>query len=105
MAGSNPYPSLKDRVVIVTGGGQGLGREMALALVEHGAKVVITSVSANDERAATDAQAQTLGTGEVLALQGDVSIWDDCGRVCQRNPQPFWRRALPDQQCGARACG
>lgn len=36
------YPSLKDRVVLITGGSRGLGREMALALGAEGARVAIT---------------------------------------------------------------
>ena len=36
------YPSLTDRVILITGGSRGLGREMALALNEAGARVVIT---------------------------------------------------------------
>ena len=35
--------SLTDQVAIVTGGGQGLGREMALALSEVGANIVIAA--------------------------------------------------------------
>ena len=33
--------SLKDRVAIVTGGGQGLGKSMAIALAQAGANIVI----------------------------------------------------------------
>lgn len=34
--------SLKDRVILITGGARGLGREMAVALAQAGAKVCIT---------------------------------------------------------------
>jgi NAD(P)-dependent dehydrogenase (short-subunit alcohol dehydrogenase family) len=35
------YPSLKGRVVIVTGGAQGLGRSFVSNLAEQGAKPII----------------------------------------------------------------
>ena len=35
--------SLKDRVAIVTGGGQGLGKSMAIALAQAGADIVIAA--------------------------------------------------------------
>ena len=38
-----PPTALKDKVVIVTGGGSGLGRSMSAYFMEIGAKVVITS--------------------------------------------------------------
>lgn len=42
-------PSLSNRVVIVTGGGRGLGREMALSLVASGARVAVTGALATHE--------------------------------------------------------
>ena len=36
---------LKDKVAIITGGGQGLGREYALAFCKEGAKVVIAEIN------------------------------------------------------------
>ena len=38
-------PSLIDRVVIVTGGSRGIGREMAMTLVEAGARVVVVGLT------------------------------------------------------------
>ena len=35
--------SLKDRVAIVTGGGQGLGKSMAIGLAQAGANIVIAA--------------------------------------------------------------
>jgi len=46
---------LDDRVAIVTGGNRGLGKEMAAALVEAGAKVAVVSRKAEEAQAAADA--------------------------------------------------
>lgn len=75
------YPSLEGRVIIVTGGGRGLGREMALALVEQGARVVITSAREGAERDAVVAEAKALGRGDMISRQADVRDWSDCQRV------------------------
>ncbi len=46
---------LDDRVAIVTGGNRGLGKEMATALVEAGAKVAVVSRKAEEAQAAAEA--------------------------------------------------
>lgn len=83
------YPSLQGRVVIVTGGNRGLGREMALALVGQGAHVAITSVSGGDSLARAEAEAKALGGGEILALRGDVANWSDCQAVVAETKARF----------------
>jgi NAD(P)-dependent dehydrogenase (short-subunit alcohol dehydrogenase family) len=38
---------LNDKVVIVTGAGGGIGRDFALAMAAHGAKVVVNDIGAS----------------------------------------------------------
>lgn len=80
--GPGAYPSLSGRTVIVTGGGQGLGRAMTLALAERGADV--TTIAARDPASleATAAAAEGL-EGSVRAMQADVREWRDCARVVE----------------------
>ena len=63
---------LTGRVALVTGGAQNLGLDMAEALSEAGADLVITSRSAEKAEAAARVLAEATG-GPVLGLQMDVT--------------------------------
>jgi 3-oxoacyl-[acyl-carrier protein] reductase len=63
--------SLKDKVAVVTGASQGIGRETALALAEAGAKV---AVAARNEEKLTSLVAEiTAAGGEAFAVKMDVA--------------------------------
>jgi 3-oxoacyl-[acyl-carrier protein] reductase len=62
--------SLKDRVALVTGASQGIGRAVALALSCAGARVVI--VARNPEKLRSLAEEIGEGKGTALAVQMDV---------------------------------
>lgn len=66
--------SLADKVAIVTGSGQGLGRAEALALAAEGAHVVVNDVSMANAQAVVDEIRAAGGRGEANA--SDVSDWD-----------------------------
>mgnify|MGYP000992407760 FL=1 len=78
--GPDAYPSLAGRSVIVTGGGQGIGRCMALALAERGANVVITAARDAATLEDTCALASDL-TGRIAPLQADIRNLEDCDRT------------------------
>jgi 3-oxoacyl-[acyl-carrier protein] reductase len=62
---------LKDKVAVVTGGAQGIGRAIALALAREGAKLVVADLQR--EKAKTVAEeAQALGV-EAISVETDVS--------------------------------
>ena len=63
--------SLKDKVAVVTGASQGIGRETALALAEAGAKVVVAA--RNEEKLAALVSEITAAGGEAFAVKMDVA--------------------------------
>lgn len=63
--------SLKDKVALVTGASQGIGRETALALAEAGAKVAIAA--RNEEKLQALAQEITAKGGEAFVVKMDVA--------------------------------
>ncbi len=65
------FPSLKDRVVIITGAGQGIGRAFAKAFAQAGARVVIAEL--NEERAGHVAAEILQAGGQALAVTTDVA--------------------------------
>ena len=70
---------LKDKVAIVTGGTQGIGRATALRLAAEGARVVVCARGAGRLEAVA-AEIRAAG-GEVLAVSADVSVAADCDRI------------------------
>ncbi len=82
--------SLIDRVVIVTGGSRGIGREMAMALVEAGARVAVVGLndSAHLARTVKDARA-VAGDGRLIPIVGDMRRDADCQRAAAETLKAF----------------
>ena len=60
---------LQDRVAVVTGAGQGIGREIARVLAEHGARVVLADVN---ETEANSPSPSFLVSNSACPWEGDL---------------------------------
>lgn len=78
---------LQDRVALVTGGSRGIGKDIARALAEQGAKVAICSRDGEAARKAADEISP--GGGRVLAIPADVAEKTDA-RALVRDVVARW---------------
>ncbi|MBL8584558.1 MAG: SDR family NAD(P)-dependent oxidoreductase, partial [Rhizobiaceae bacterium] len=81
--------SLTGKVALITGGGQGIGRETAELLVQAGASVAI--LDRNAEVADAAAKAIVAQGGQALALTADVSKADEVKAAFARALDRFGR--------------
>lgn len=81
--------SLRDKVAIVTGGGQGLGAAICETLAESGAIIVVTDIQLSlAEKVAKELQAKGL---EAIALPLDVSQEEQIATIIQEVMNQFKR--------------
>lgn len=80
--------SLKDRTIIITGGGTGLGRSMGKYFLELGANLVITSRKKDVLDKAADELRKETG-GNVLAVACDVRKYEEIVNVIKETESTF----------------
>ena len=71
-------PLLKDKVAVITGSGQGIGKAVAIAMAKHGAKVVTNNrrpATLGGDAETTAKEITDLG-GEAIPFFGDISNFD-----------------------------
>ena len=81
--------TVKDKVVIVTGSGQGIGRTYAESLSADGAKVVIAEI--NEETGKEVAKSITDNGGEAVFIQTDVTKYDSVQNMVRETISLFGR--------------
>lgn len=84
-----PTSKLENRIAIVTGGGRGLGRVMAEAMIAEGARVVITASRNKEELLHTVEDINRGLPGSCRGVVADVSDWRSCSDVVRETVETF----------------
>ena len=79
---------MKEKVVIITGGGKGIGRGVAEAFGEEGANLVITGRHQESLDQAKQELENEFGI-QVLAIQADGAVESDVKKVIEQTVQAF----------------
>lgn len=79
--------SLRNKIVVITGAGGGMGREMALLAAERGARLAISDWN-------PEGLAETVS---LLKAQGDGEVRSDVIDVADRDAMGAWAQAVVDQ--------
>src|SRR4029078_4337411 len=83
------FPGLKDRVVIVTGPGQGIGRVFAKSFAIAGARAVIAEL--NEKKAAAISEEIMRAGGQALAVTTDVADENSIAEMIEAVEDEFGR--------------
>jgi len=81
--------TLKDRVAIVTGGGQGIGRAIALEFARRGASVLVNDLNEATARE-TAAQIEALGARAAVCV-ANVAVAESAEAIIQAALDAFGR--------------
>ncbi|MFC2038555.1 SDR family NAD(P)-dependent oxidoreductase [Chloroflexota bacterium] len=84
---------LKDKVAIVTGSGQGIGKAIAIALAREGAKVITNNRRPGTEGGDSETVAKEItdAGGEAIPFFGSVSEFDVAEKIVQTAVDKFGR--------------
>lgn len=80
---------LKDKVVMVTGGGSGIGEAASHVFARYGAKLLICDI--DGDKALAVAAAIRSGGGEAEAVRTDVTVESECEAAVSQAKQSFGR--------------
>jgi len=82
--------SLKDKVIVITGGGTGLGKAMGKYFVELGADLIIASRKM-DVLEATAKELSEVNSGDVIPVQCDVTDYGSVEKLLKTSVNKFGR--------------
>jgi NAD(P)-dependent dehydrogenase (short-subunit alcohol dehydrogenase family) len=95
---------LKDKVAVITGGSEGIGRATAESLGREGASVVICARRADVLQKAAHDIAEATGA-QIVPIQADVTNAQDVERVIQTAVERFGRLDILVNNAGTSAAG
>lgn len=94
--------ALKNKVAVITGGAEGIGRAIALRAAQEGMKLVLADINA-DRLAVTVAELEGQGA-EVVGVPTDVSNYDDVEALADAAFTRFHRVHLLVNNAGVALC-
>ena len=96
---------LKDKVAIVTGSGQGIGKAIAVVMAREGAKVITNNRRPGTEGGDAETTAKEIrdGGGEAVAAFADIAKFDDAQRLIQAAVDNFGKIDILANCAGADA--
>lgn len=80
---------LTGRVAVITGSSRGIGRAIAERLAEQGAKVVVSSRSAERTQSVADSINTARGAGTAIGVPANISSKQDLTRLVERTREAF----------------
>lgn len=96
--------SFKNKVAVVTGGGQGIGGKTVELLAREGARVVVADFD-KDAAEAACANAVSAGAPDALAVEFDVASEADCQRLSEQVRERFGHVDVLVNNAAARVWG
>ncbi len=78
--------TISHRVVLITGGGQGIGKAMARRFLEEGGRVIIADA---DDEAGRETQAEFQALGDIFFIRTDVAVSEEVIRLMDETVERF----------------
>jgi short-subunit dehydrogenase len=78
---------MRNKVVIITGAGSGIGKALAIEAASRGAKVVIAARTLENLNVLKDELIKK--SNEIISVQADVSIEEDCKKIIDETVKKF----------------
>lgn len=77
----------QDKIVVVTGAGNGIGKALALGCAKRGADLIVNDIH-GDEAERTATEIRSLGR-KAVAVEADVSLASECQRIFDTTMETF----------------